>query len=307
MENDCLRIAIVTSIHRDFDARIWKHATSLAAVGHSVDLVCPWQVASDEVREGVRFHSFERPDRSPKRLWQIPARILPRIAKLAPRVDLIHFHDLDLLPLLAPLALYRPVVYDVHENYAEEIFTREYLSPPARWFFYFVVKWLQFGLAYLVRNLVLVVPHQEAAFPGKGIRKLMIPNYASRRLIEGASDDYARRADLVIFTGEQYEGNGSLLMLEIAAQLNARRPEVRFLVTDRFRSAAARQYYLAERARRGLADVLEIVPPVPAHQLMEFPQPWHDRDRPIVARAEARDCLATEDLRVHGSRAAPRQ
>jgi hypothetical protein len=104
------RIAIVTSIHGDFNARIWKHATAVAEAGYEVHLVCPWRVSPNELREGVILHPFERTGGRLQRVWQIPRRVLPHVLRLAPRVDLIHFHDLDLLPLLAPLALYRPLV-----------------------------------------------------------------------------------------------------------------------------------------------------------------------------------------------------
>ena len=34
-------IAIVTSIHPDFDARIWKHANGLSEAGWKVNLIAP--------------------------------------------------------------------------------------------------------------------------------------------------------------------------------------------------------------------------------------------------------------------------
>jgi glycosyltransferase involved in cell wall biosynthesis len=264
------RFAIVTSIHSDFNVRIWKHATAVAAAGHEVHLICPWAVADGEVREGVVLHPFKRAGSRLQRFWQIPARVLPRVFRLAPRVDLIHFHDFDLLPLLAPLALYRPMVYDVHENYPEEMLVKYWLPRPLRKPASLLTKWGQFLLALMVRNVVLVVPSQEAAFPSKYIRRVEVRNYASRELVKQIADDYDRRPDTVIFTGTQYESNGTLLLLEIAAKIREERAWVRFLVTDLFANEQQRREYLERVALLDLQDTVRVVPAVHYTRMMEL-------------------------------------
>lgn len=264
------RIAIVTSIHSDFNVRIWKHATAVAAAGHEVHLVCPWAVSEGEVRDGVTLHPFKRPGKRWQRLWQIPSRVLPRVLRLAPRVDLIHFHDLDLLPLLGPLALYRPMVYDVHENYPEEMLVKWWLPTPLRAPASFLTKWGQFLLALLVRNVVLVVPAQEKAFASSYIRRVQIRNYASRDLVEQVTDDYDRRPDTVIFTGGHQESNGSLLLLEIAARVRQKHPHVRFLIADRFLSAEHKRHYLELVDGHDLRETVQLLPPVPYTQMMQL-------------------------------------
>lgn len=270
MDSRSFRIAIVTSIHADFDARIWKHATSVAKAGHEVHLLCPWAVAPQEVRDGVIFHPFKRIETRRGRVWKIPARVLPRLLRLAPRVDLIHFHDFDLLPLLALLSVYRPLVYDVHENYPEEMLVKYWVPRPLRKPLSVMTRWGQFALARLVGNVVLVVPHQETAFPSSAIRRVRIANYASRQLADEAADDYDRRPDTVIFTGRQYESNGSLLLLDIAEEVHKKWPHVRFLVSDQFPlpQEVYRSRYVEEVERRGLSKLIELFPRVPSQQLM---------------------------------------
>jgi glycosyltransferase involved in cell wall biosynthesis len=264
------RIASVTSIHGNFDHRISKHATAMAEAGLEVDLVSPWQIGPEHARAGIRFHSFTRAGGRLPRLWQIPGRILPLVAKLSRQVDLIHFHDLDLLPLLAPLSAWCPLVYDVHENYGEEMLVKDYLPGWLRPLLARGVEAGQYGLARIVGNVVLVVPEQERSFPSARIRRIQIANYASRGLIESAPDDYLERTDAVLSTGFQYVNNGSQLLLEIAEQLRGPCPGLRFLISDRFPDAASRAEHRAEIDRRGLADVVELLPMVPSDQMPEL-------------------------------------
>src|SRR6185503_13635079 len=97
------RIAIVTSLHPDFDSRIWKYAKLLASVGHSVSLVCPWDVERNEVRNGVRFFPFQRAKSRMGRLLT-PQRLLRVLIPLLSTMDLVHFHDLDILPIMTILS-----------------------------------------------------------------------------------------------------------------------------------------------------------------------------------------------------------
>ena len=53
-------ITIVTSIHPDFDARIWKHATAMAEAGWNVHLIAPWNPGDVVIPSAIRLHSFKR-------------------------------------------------------------------------------------------------------------------------------------------------------------------------------------------------------------------------------------------------------
>ena len=73
-----LHIAIVTSIHRDFDARLWKSALSLVKMGFGVTLICPWCLPDGAWFEGVYFRTFTRPTGRSER-WKIPARLFQHL------------------------------------------------------------------------------------------------------------------------------------------------------------------------------------------------------------------------------------
>ncbi len=263
-----LRIAHVTSIHPDFDARIWKGAVSAEKSGCEVRVVCPWSVTSGTVKQGDTLHTFRRVQRRLLRPVLIPVRLFRALRQILPLVDIVHFHDVDILPYMALLSLFKPVVYDVHENYPEEMLVRDWIPPCLRWLLCHVVRHVENVLARVIHNLVIVAPSQEDRFSRIGLRPLMMANYASISLLEGATpDNYLERPHCIVFSGSNYESNGSLLLLDIASRLKRIRPELRLLMVDRFASPAFRTTFMDERTQRGLTSYVELVENVPPHEL----------------------------------------
>ena len=235
-------------------------------------LVCPWDLAEGQVREGVQFHPFTRVNRRAKRPLLIPLRVLPQVFRLLRKVQLVHFHDFDLLPYMAFLSFIKPVVYDVHENYPEEVLVRPYIGIPRalRPTLYHLVRLFQWALANILKNVVLVVPSQAADFWGRRLRLSYVWNYASAKLAEERSDDYAARGNVVTFPGSQYLENGSLALLDIATQVRRQIPDVTFRVTDRFHGTKSfREEFLVRRSALGLEGVVVLVPNVPANEIMK--------------------------------------
>lgn len=262
------RVAIVTSIHPDFDARIWKHALLLARSGVRVDLICPWDVVEGSVQDGVTFHPFPKSTSRATRPFIIPLRVIPRLARIIRSVDIVHFHDIDLLPWMSLLALGKQVVYDVHENYAEEMLTKDWIPVPLRKPAALAVRMAQFLLSSIIRNVVLVAPSQERSFRHNHFRRIYLYNYASRALLDSVKSDYLERDDTVVFIGSQHVNNGSLLLLDIVEETAKRLPQVRFIATDRFFNPAFRAHVVEEISRRGLGDKIQLVPNVKPHELM---------------------------------------
>jgi glycosyltransferase involved in cell wall biosynthesis len=121
-----MKVCILSSVHPCFDVRIFqKQARSLAQTGYQVTLAAVGDVG-ESVVDGVRILGLPQPVSR----WQRPLnwwRVL-RIG-LRERADIYHFHDPELLAVGAVLKLLsgKPVVYDVHENYPEDILTKEWI------------------------------------------------------------------------------------------------------------------------------------------------------------------------------------
>lgn len=263
------RIAIVTSIHPDFDGRIWKHARSLAASGWNVDVVAPWPAAGVVMPEGLRLHSFRRVETRWQRPFVIPLRIAAKILPILGACDVVHFHDIDILPWMAVVSLFRPVVYDVHEDYPEEMLVRHWVPRLARRPLAAGVAFGQRLFSAPIRNIVAVCPEIAQAFPSPWYRTITMANYASLRFADEACGDYSDRRSTVVFTGTQHENNGSSLLLEIASRVGRLRPDVRFVAVDRFASAGFREAIFGRMASDKLANV-ELVPNVAPHELMSL-------------------------------------
>ena len=264
------RIAIVTSIHHDFDVRVWKYARTVAKMGHDVVLICPWAVPDGEVQDGVRFATFAPATRRSQR-FKSPFRVLRRLTPLLRELDIIQFHDLDLLPWMTVISLFKNVVYDVEENYPEEIMAKDWIPIPLRRSLAFIVRWGQLACANIIRNIVLVAKSQDSDLFGPRLRKSYIFNYASIELLDKVNHDYSSRAASVILTGSQYVDNGSLLYLEIASLVHRKRPDVVFYCVDRFAGTMGfRSRVLKHVKDLGLDAVYRLLPYVKAHELMSY-------------------------------------
>ena len=264
-----VEICMVTSIHPDFDTRIMKEVNSLAGYGYQIDLICPWECRGSDV-PGVNFLTFER---AKKRLTRFMNYL--RIGKylLKKRYVLYHIHDIDILPLFCVVKLLskKPVIYDIHENYPDEMLVRYWVPKYMRWVLYFVVKYVERICAFYIRNLVLVVPSQEAEFGSQKHNKVMVRNYASKILLEARLDNYETRQDAVIFTGVQSISNGSMLFLEIAKAIINRYSHVKMLCVDWFDGDNALREQMHQYVRKfAIQQNISFLPPVKGSEIMSY-------------------------------------
>lgn len=261
-------IGIVTSIHPDFDKRVWRHARGLAEIGLEVHLVCPWEVREGQVIEGVICHPFKRGRGILARLLITPFRIFSHLLLIRHRLDIIHFHDIDLLPWMTLWVPFKAVVYDVHENYPEEVLNRKWLNQRLRKLLSSVVRHTQRMFSRIVRNVVLVTPYQEPDFAGIKLNKIYVKNFASMQLLKDERLDYLTRQPSVIFTGMNNINNGSMLLLDIAKLTLKRAPNITFIVPDRFASERFRIEFISAMQQGIPASSIHLLPAVKAHEIM---------------------------------------
>lgn len=263
-----MKIAIVTSIHPAFDKRVWRHAYSLSKKDIQIYLICPWDDVDDPNIENIEFIPFKRVDKRWKRPFLVPVRVYRKLFKIIDQVDIIHFHDLDLLPFMAPLVRKKTIVYDVHENYPEEMLCRDWIPRLLRRPLFYFVKAFENILSKIIHNAVLVSDAQRPRFETNSINIHMMYNYASLDLLDSVSDDYEHRKNNIIFIGTHYENNGSLLLLKIAELTSKQLNNVQFIVTDTFSNQKFKQRFFQELKNRNLENVIKIVPKVKPQEIM---------------------------------------
>jgi O-antigen/teichoic acid export membrane protein/glycosyltransferase involved in cell wall biosynthesis len=120
-------VCVMTSVHPAADVRIQKQALSLSRAGHGVTLVAPAHLPKDGIDEmHVTLVQVRLPRSRPGRMVVGSLRILG--AAMRARAILYHFHDPELLPVgLLLKTLGKTVVYDVHEDYPEQVKSKQYL------------------------------------------------------------------------------------------------------------------------------------------------------------------------------------
>lgn len=262
------RLMIVTSIHPDFDKRVWRHARSIARLGWRVEVVCPWRVQAGSSVDGVHFFPFPPVRGRLARPFLVPWRVFRVMMRAVRRADVVHFHDLDILPWMSVVSFFKPVVYDVHENYPDEMLVREWIPRALRQPLYFLVKWGQKGFSRIIGNVVLVTEAQRPDFPATGVRVAYVKNFASEDLVQMAADDYASRPDRVLFTGSHYALNGSWLLLDIAECVKSCNSEVQFVVADRFSNRRMREEWQKAVRQRRLEGTVQLVSGVAPPEIM---------------------------------------
>ena len=124
------KVVHMTSVHPPTDVRIFgKQCRSLARAGHEVHLIVPG--VEHKTVEGVALESVPSPrnrfDRMLRTTWAVFRKALALDA------DIYHFHDPELMPVGILLSFRgKKVVYDVHEELANDILDKPYIWRPLR-------------------------------------------------------------------------------------------------------------------------------------------------------------------------------
>jgi glycosyltransferase involved in cell wall biosynthesis len=261
-------VCVITSIHADYDIRVYKHCLSVRRLGYRTVLVSPWTPRNipDGIEHVTIPYSRNVLNRLKNwlRLWSLLRKV---------KADLYHFHDLDLLPFMTfwHLATGKPVVYDVHENYPDEMLYRYSLPRPLAWMLSRSVYWTERICASIIRNVVFVVDAQRKTAAPRWLNTATIRNFASLDLGRDAKDDLETRPPTVIFSGNAYEENGVMLLLDVAAIMLSRRGYVRFHITDRFRfhHQELRKKVVQRISEPPLASYVSLVPNVASDRIMD--------------------------------------
>ncbi len=264
------RICIIGSLSCDFDARLMKVAKSLLDSGYEVDIICPWNV-----KEGLHDDIYYRPIPRPRSFLERPLNY-PKIWKMLSdrHYDLYYFDYLDMAPLFTLFKLMKgkPVIYDIRENFPEEILNnRPYIPKFLRPFVSVAVRWGEWVCARTVKNLIVVVDSLEKRFSSNEFNVVKVRNFAAIELENGRQDNYESRPPAVLFTGAHTLGNGSFLFLDIARRIHEVRPAVKFYCTDNFPLGASfKQTFVKTIKKYNLSENVEILPYVVPQSIMSY-------------------------------------
>jgi len=205
-----MKVCVLSSVHPCFDVRIFeKQARSLAAAGYEVTLVGIADFKEQFV-EGIRVLGLPQPGSRalrPLNWWRI-LRIAVR-----ERAELYHVHDPELLPvsLLIKVLAGRPAIYDVHENYPQDILTKEWIPGPFRGIISAIFRVFEDQAVKLMDGVVVVNRHLEQRFAHK-TRVATVRNYSRLEPFLEAqvrtNQDDSRVAPYFVYAGRVSDDRG---------------------------------------------------------------------------------------------------
>jgi glycosyltransferase involved in cell wall biosynthesis len=216
-------MAVVTSAHPWGDPRVFgRELSACLDWGLEVDL---FAVAPSGVRPepGLRVHPLPAPR---SRLGRILAALgLWRAVLREGPFRVVHFHDPELLPAMALLAILAPgtfLLYDIHEDLPLQFQSKGYLPPWCRRPMAILAEW---ALGMAKRLFDGFAPATEAIardWPRESTR--VVHNYPRALFhVPPRTPDPGR----VIYMGGLSRGRGTLLALEALRLARARVPDLR--------------------------------------------------------------------------------
>jgi glycosyltransferase involved in cell wall biosynthesis len=167
------KVVHLTTVHAALDVRIFqKEARTLAAQGYEVVVVAPH--THDEVVDGVQIRAVHQEGRRLRRMLLTAWRVY-RIAARE-RADVYHFHDPELAGIGVLLSLRARVVWDLHENYPEEVARRRVVPRPLRRLVTFCLRAVQRIASPRIAAYVTVNSQIARQLPAR--KTVVVTNYA---------------------------------------------------------------------------------------------------------------------------------
>jgi glycosyltransferase involved in cell wall biosynthesis len=167
------KIVMLTSVHNATDDRIfYKQARSLSQAGYEVVII--GQHPEDTVIEGVKIVALKKPKNRLRRILFSTITVFKLALK--EKANLYHFHDPELIPIGIILKLLKKkVIYDVHEDYSEQILSKNYISSWCRKFISFLFNALEKLFCCFFDGIVIAHDYLKTKF--KHSLKISARNY----------------------------------------------------------------------------------------------------------------------------------
>jgi len=160
-------VCVITTVHSPDDARIFhKEILTLQSAGYRVTFIAPQKLGGNQ--GGRRLG----------RMLLIPVRV--GLPALRTRCRTYHLHDPELLPLGIILKLLgKRVIYDIHEDYPEQMMSKHYLAKPLRRLIGWAIGLLEQAAVRFLDGAIAATEAIAARFPKD--RVTLVRNYPTTR------------------------------------------------------------------------------------------------------------------------------
>lgn len=227
---DRIRVAHLSSVHQPFDTRIFhRECRVLAEAGYDVSLIVGHD--RDEERDGIRVRAVPRGGSRLTRMLATTWRVWRRAR--AERTAVYHIHDPELIPVA--LALRRrgaKVIYDAHENYAEQILGKPWLPRILRRPVAAAASGAERALARGFDAVIAAGADIAAVFAGRVRRLVTVENFPATDPALLDARDAGRERGLVLNYGGVSEARVTGVLTEALGRLPPESP-VRLILGGR--------------------------------------------------------------------------
>ena len=264
-----IKVCILTTVHPPFDTRIFhKEAKTLVQAGYDVTLVV--QHDKEEVVDGVRIIGLPKPQNRLSRIFGLTWRAF-RLA-LRQHADIYHFHDPELLPWswLLQKINHKPVIYDVHEYYADSILTKEWIPAFLRRPISKVVDRAEKTFAKRLAGVVTVNQHMEFLFKVLNKNTITVYNYPFRAFIERFSGKPQTDPFTVIYIGGVSRDRGYQIMVEAMQIVKDKESRARCLIVGPVNRRGLPKDFLSEEKNLLQKAGIDLVGKVPYEEIPGF-------------------------------------
>jgi glycosyltransferase involved in cell wall biosynthesis len=207
LDKEQTKICILTSAHLPFDGRVFhKEAKTLAKAGYNVVLIA--EHTREETVDGVRIVPLPEPRNRFERMTKVVWKLF-RLA-LKEKANVYHFHDPELIPVSMILKLFgKTVIYDVHEDYAKQILTKDWLGNVCvRRLVAFITNIIEKLGAFLFDGIAAATPDIAEKFNSS--KTILIRNFPILRMInETKRLDMEKEKPVIIYVGGLGEVRGT--------------------------------------------------------------------------------------------------
>lgn len=227
-----MKIAQATTVHKRDDSRIFRKECRTLAEAFDVSLIVADGLGDAQV-DNVRIIDVGRDAGRSLRFLKAPMRVASVVFR--EKIDVVHFHDPELIPLGLFLRLTgRKIVYDVHEDLPRDIMIKEYIPGALRATISRLVAGLEWLGGRTFSGIVAATPTIADRFPAK--KTAVILNYPMAEEFgrKQETTPYAGRPRAFAYVGTLSQARG---VIETVAAM-ALVPQAQLLLAGAFNTQA---------------------------------------------------------------------
>lgn len=204
------KVCILTSAHPALNTRpFYKEAVTLVKAGYDVTMIA--QHHKNEVVDGVKIIALPTPKNRFYRTFGTTLKVFGLALKQ--KAHVYHFHDPELVPICFLLKLFTKakVIYDVHEDFPQDILSKDWIPKMVRKPMSILFNWFEKSASRKIDYIFAATPFIKNNF--KHCRVINIGNYPiiadfNSQILQKQNGIFKKKEYIVIYMGHLTRARG---------------------------------------------------------------------------------------------------